>query len=198
MKHFLSAHLRRRFAGPAAAVLAVLIAGCGGGGDTTPPTSAVSSGGASTTTGTCGLADFNASVLARVNQIRAAGANCRTKGVFGPAGSLGWSTRLAQAADGHSRDMVVNNFFGHTSNDGRTLIDRVNATGYTWRAIGENIAAGSIYSNVNAVIDGWLASDGHCENLLSPAFTEVGVACVPGTSANTYSPYWTMDLGQPR
>ena len=118
--------------------------------------------------------------------------------MFAATGSLAWSTSLAQAADGHSRDMVAYNFFSHTSADGRTLSDRINATGYTWSTIGENIAAGAIYSSVNAVIDGWLASDGHCENLLNPAFTEVGVACVPGTSANTYSPYWTMDLGRPR
>ena len=56
--------------------------------------------------------------------------------------------------------MATQNYFSHTSADGRTLADRINATGYAWSALGENIAAG--YPSVNAVVDGWMASDGHC------------------------------------
>ena len=92
--------------------------------------------------------------------------------------------------------MAAQNYFSHTSADGRTVANRIDATGYLWDALGENIAAG--YPTVNAVIDGWMASDGHCANVMAPNFTEVGLACVPGTSSSAYNTYWTMDLARPR
>ena len=91
--------------------------------------------------------------------------------------------------------MATKNYFSHTSLDGRTFVDRINATGYAWSNIGENIAAG--YSTVNAVVDGWMASDGHCANIMNPNFRDVGVACV-ASSTSTYKTYWTMDAGKQR
>lgn len=144
---------------------------------------------------TCGLLNFQASVLARINQYRAAGASCRTGGQFAPAPPLVWNNLLLQAASGHSLDMASKNYFSHTSQDGRTMVDRVNATGYLWSALGENIAAG--YPSVNAVVDGWMASDGHCANLMKAAFKDIGMACV-SSSTSTYRTYWTMDVGKRR
>jgi uncharacterized protein YkwD len=46
-------------------------------------------------------------------------------------------------------------------------------------------------------MDAWIASPGHCANLMNPAFVEVGVACV-STSGASYPTYWTMNLGTPR
>jgi uncharacterized protein YkwD len=134
-------------------------------------------------------------VLARVNALRAAGAQCGSAGSFGPAGALAWQGQLDQAATGHSQDMATQDYFSHTSLDGRTMTERVEAAGYAWRNLGENIAAG--YASVDAVVDGWIASDGHCANLMNPAFTEFAVACVDG-AATRYGRYWTMDLARPR
>ena len=134
-------------------------------------------------------------MLARINLYRAAGASCRTAGQFAPTQPLVWNSLLLQAASGHSLDMATKNYFSHTSQDGRTMVDRINATGYVWSTIGENIAAG--YPTVNAVVDGWMASDGHCANLMNPNFKDVGVACV-ASSTSTYRTYWTMDAGKPR
>jgi uncharacterized protein YkwD len=61
--------------------------------------------------------------------------------------------------------------------------------------VGENIAAG--YASVNAVVDGWMASDGHCANVMGANFRDVGVACV-AASGSRYGSYWTMNLGRPR
>jgi uncharacterized protein YkwD len=142
------------------------------------------------------LSDFAATALARINQLRAAGASCGARGAFAPTAALTWNALLTQAGEGHSTDMAVSNYFSHVSADGRDLADRVNATGYTWNTLGENIAAG--YATVDSVMDGWIASDGHCANLMNPSFTEVGLACVPGVTSSTYNTYWTMDLGRPR
>jgi len=92
--------------------------------------------------------------------------------------------------------MVTHNFFSHTGSNGSTLAQRVNATGYAWSSLGENIAAGQ--TTVNTVVDGWIASPGHCANIMNPNFVHIGLACVRGTSSNTYSHYWTMDLGRPQ
>ena len=187
--------------------LAALVAGCGGGSDGAAPESNTGIGApaptppsapapAPATDATCALPDFVASTLARVNQLRAAGATCGTLGSFAPAGPLTWSTLLTQAATAHSQDMVTNNFFSHTGSSGSTESTRVDATGYAWNALGENIAAG--YGTVNTVMDGWMASDGHCANIMNPNFTQIGMACIQGTSANTYPTYWTLDLARPR
>lgn len=91
--------------------------------------------------------------------------------------------------------MAVKNYFSHISPTGSTMVSRINATGYSWSTIGENIAAG--YPTVNAVIDGWMASDGHCANLMNPNFRDAALACV-ASSTSTYRSYWTLDLGRQR
>ncbi|HEX6703247.1 MAG TPA: CAP domain-containing protein [Albitalea sp.] len=179
-----------------AAVVAMwggLLAACGGGGSEAPAPAPAPMPSGSTD---CGLADFQASLMARVNQVRAAGATCGSKGAFPATGALAWNNLLTQAAAGHSQDMAAKNYFSHTSQDGRTFTQRIDATGYAWMNAGENIAAGQ--RTVDSVMNGWMNSPDHCENIMSNAFTEIGVACVPGTASNTYATYWTMDLGKPR
>ena len=144
---------------------------------------------------TCGLSNFQSQMLQLVNARRAAGASCGSRGSFAPAAALAWNTRLTDAAYGHSRDMADNNYFSHTSLDGRTLGQRVTAAGYSWSALGENIAGGP--STVQQVVDGWMASDGHCANIMNANFTEIGVACA-GNASSQWGRYWTMDLARPR
>jgi uncharacterized protein YkwD len=172
--------------------VALLVASCGGGSDDPSPEAPAPSSAAAAD---CGLPDFQASALARINQYRAAGASCRTAGQFAPAPPMVWNNLLLQAATGHSQDMAEKDYFSHTSQDGRSVADRVDATGYRWSAIAENIAAG--YATVNEVIDGWMASDGHCANVMNPALQEVGLACIASTTS-TYNNYWTMNAAKPR
>jgi uncharacterized protein YkwD len=151
---------------------------------------------ASAASASCGIADFAAVALDRINQRRAAGATCGSRGSFAPAAALRWNAQLTQAAAAHSADMAAQNYFSHTSADGRSMSDRVNATGYAWASLGENIAAG--YPGIDSVIEGWMLSDGHCANLMNPGFDEVGLACVPGTASSTYRQYWTQNLARAR
>ena len=172
--------------------LAVLLAlqACGGGGD---------DGGATAATPVaadigCGLANFQADALRIVNARRAQGASCGTRGSFAPAGALAWNTALANAAYGHSRDRADQNFFSHTGSDGSSFDARISAAGYSWHAVAENIAAGP--TSVQAVVDGWMASDGHCANIMSASYRDMGLACAR-TASSAYGIYWTMDLGAP-
>jgi len=70
--------------------------------------------------------------------------------------------------------------------------NRVTATGYTWSAVGENIAAG--YSSVEAVMQGWLESPGHCRNIMSDQYREFAVSRVDVNDSD-YSSYWTQVFG---
>jgi uncharacterized protein YkwD len=180
-----------------------LLAACGGGGDeTTPaPTPAAlpagqppPAGGSATTD--CGIDAFAESAVARINRYRAAGATCGARGSFAPAAAVRWNDALAEAAGAHALDMAAQNYFSHTSADGRSLAQRVDATGYAWSALGENIAAGQV--GIDAAIDAWMGSDGHCVNLMNPAFDAIGLACVAGNAASRYATYWTLDLARAR
>jgi uncharacterized protein YkwD len=142
---------------------------------------------------TCALADFQAEALRLINAHRAAGASCGARGSYAATTALRWNDALTQAALVHSDDMVAHNFFSHTGSDGRSAGDRATAAGYVWRTWGENIAAGQ--PTVNTVVAAWMASDGHCANLMNPAFRDIGLACVAGGSSNRYRTYWTQVLG---
>jgi uncharacterized protein YkwD len=178
----------------------LVLAACGGGGGddavAAPPVGNGSAAPQAASAATCGLPGFGADALARINNFRAAPRSCGTEGRFAAAPALVWNNLLQQSATGHSQDMSARNDFSHTSQDGRDLAQRVGAVGYAWLAIGENIAAQP--ATVAEAMAGWQASDGHCANLMNPAFTEVGLACVPGTATSTYATYWTMNLGKPR
>jgi len=144
---------------------------------------------------TCGLANFEADLLQRVNAARAAGAQCGAHGTFAATGPLQWHGVLVDAAARHSQDMASHNFFSHTGSDNSSPAQRVTEAGYDWHLVAENVAAG--YRTVQEVMDGWMSSDGHCANIMNAALRDFGVACVPGGASNTYSTYWTMDLAAP-
>jgi uncharacterized protein YkwD len=203
-----------RRATPALLLLVLMVQACGGGGDddsgstsaTSPsapapastlaplPSTAPSPPAAAGADITCGLANFQADALRLVNAYRAAGATCGSRGSFAPAGALAWNAQLTNAAFGHSSDMASRNYFSHMSADGRSMVDRVEATGYNWSTLGENIGGGQ--RSVEEVVAGWMGSEGHCANLMNPRFTEMGMACARNESS-AYTLYWTQNLGQP-
>lgn len=125
-------------------------------------------------------------VLELVNQRRAQGADCGSEGSFDPTRALVMDPILQCAARLHSVDMAERDFWGHTNPDGEGPFERIEAAGYTggWPQ-GENIAAG--YPTPEAVVDGWMKSDGHCSNIMEPGFTEIGVG--------VYQNYWTQKFG---
>jgi len=119
-------------------------------------------------------------ILSRVNAERAK-AGCKAV-VLDP--------RLAAAAAGHAQDMATNNYFSHTSRDGRTFVDRIKAQGYPVPR-SENIAAGQ--PTVTAVMDAWMASAGHRANILDCSAVAMGAASATGGG---YGIYWVQDFGR--
>lgn len=131
-------------------------------------------------------------VLRKVNEVRARGASCGSRGSFGPAPALKLDVKLRCAARRHSRDMAERNYFDHDNLDGEDPMDRIRKTGYTGGLVGENIAAGQ--SSVGVVMDGWLKSEGHCANIMKKGYTELGVGYVY-KSGSKYKHYWTQNFG---
>jgi uncharacterized protein YkwD len=101
---------------------------------------------------------------------------------------------LRQAALSHSREMVSQSYFEHTSPAGLTFIDRIEQYGYmngvrSW-VVGENLVWGSQeLSSPGALVTAWMNSPPHRENLLRARFNEIGIASVVGTpeDANDYT-----------
>ncbi len=99
------------------------------------------------------------------------------------------NAQLRQAAQGHANDMSANNYFSHTSLDGSSFGDRINATGYSYCWGGENIAMG--YPDTTSVFNGWMGSSGHRDNMLASQPTQFGLGHAP--SGN----YWVLVLARP-
>jgi uncharacterized protein YkwD len=72
---------------------------------------------------------------------------------------------------------------------------RISAVGFNWSNAGENIATG--YSTPASVVTAWMASTGHCQNILSPVFSQVGtgVRNKPIAGSGSSGGTWTQDFG---
>ncbi|MFJ2366729.1 CAP domain-containing protein [Pseudomonas sp. NPDC087697] len=130
-------------------------------------------------------------LLAQVNAARAKPRLCGRQR-FAAAPPLTWNAALGTAAQGHSRAMANDNYFAHQDPNGDMPWDRAKAAGYGGRQIGENIAAGQ--RSPGKAMEGWLASPGHCANLMNPMFTQVGAAYAANSRSDN-GVYWTMLFG---
>lgn len=138
-----------------------------------------------------------ASVIARVYQLindaRAQPRQCGTER-FDMAPPLTIAAPLQQAAAGHAAQMARWGFFDHTGRDGTQPRDRLERVGYHSRLTGENIAFGP--ESAEEVVAGWLASPGHCANIMDPRFRTVGVAF--SIEPRRHAVVWVQDLAWPR
>ncbi len=147
--------------------------------------------------------------LTAINNARAVSQNCGEYGVKDAVPALTWDDALYKAAYEHSEDLAESNTFSHdgsgTESDwtaqvqdleaGSTMEDRIENNGYyNWIKIGENIAAGSLRDTAKEAVDAWIESDGHCNNLMNPAYKNVGMGHVE-KEGTTYIHYWTQNFG---
>lgn len=103
------------------------------------------------------------------------------------------SRLLNRSAQGWTNAMVNHRNFGH----GADFAGRISAVGFHWSSAGENIATGFV--TPATVVRGWMASAGHCQNILSPMFSRVGTG-VSGHSiagSGNRAGTWTQDFGLP-
>jgi uncharacterized protein YkwD len=118
---------------------------------------------------------------------------------------LGRSVKLDRSALFHSAEMVRYHFLGHEASGRPSLLARIRGYGYFSGATGglyaENVGAGpSSNGTAHALMDAWMASPGHRENLLYPRFRDVGIAAVLAPPDRAFfadfpSTVYTTDFG---
>lgn len=134
---------------------------------------------------------YEVEVLRLANVARATARKCGAT-AMPAAPALTWSGVLAGTAHAHSADMAAHGYFTHDSRDGTSFSKRITQAGYRWNWVGENIAAGQ--RTPAEVVKAWLNSPGHCKNIMSSHFTQLGVGYATG---GKYGTYWTQDFGRP-
>ena len=92
--------------------------------------------------------------------------------------------------------MATLRYFSHQGKDGSQVGERASRAGYAWQHIGENIASGM--RSPEEAVAGWVASPGHCANLMSPGFTEMGSGFAQSRDAETGIVFWTQVFGRTR
>jgi uncharacterized protein YkwD len=122
------------------------------------------------------IAQLNDAILCLVNGERA------DNGL--PA--LNHASQLDQSSAGMCQRMVTEKFFSHETPDGKTVVDRVQPTGYIPKSgdwvVGENLAWGSgALSTPQAIVNGWMNSPGHRANILAPDYKDIGLAACMGS-----------------
>ena len=110
------------------------------------------------------------------------------------------SARLAQAAAGHSADMVRRDFFSHQSPSGATLTDRIRASGWLSGgrsyAFAENLAWGTgTLATPQSIVKSWMASPGHRRNILTGRYQELGVGIALGAPGQPGGATYTTNFG---
>ena len=113
--------------------------------------------------------------------------------------------KLVRAAQGHSESMAQEGYFAHESPSGSTPLSRMRAARYIYSSklgyeVGENLAWGTLWlASPQAIVEAWMASPEHRENILDPHYQETGlgiVAQVPGNLGEGQAgAMYTQDFG---
>lgn len=126
------------------------------------------------------LAEIDAATLCLINQERARNGEL----------PLEINAQLQEAAQGHSEEMIADDYFAHISPGGLTPLGRIEATGYIPNSqvgytIGENIAWGTLQlSTPSSIVAAWIASPEHLANILYAPYLDTGVAVVAAVPAS--------------
>lgn len=85
---------------------------------------------------------------------------------------------LNQAALAKAQDMLSDQYWSHVAPDGKEAWDFIKEAKYVYKYAGENLARD--FNNNDEVINAWMESSAHRENILNKEFTQMGLAIVQG------------------
>lgn len=92
--------------------------------------------------------------------------------------ALNLNPALNKAAQTKAEDMAINNYFSHTSPDGRKPWDFVNRSEYAYLLIGENLAINFIQAD--DAHTALMESPSHRKNILNTKYSDIGLAIISG------------------
>jgi uncharacterized protein YkwD len=120
---------------------------------------------------------LESAVVARINAVR------RSRGLR----PLRHNSRLAAAADYHSRDMGRRGYFEHDSANGTAFWRRIErfypSRGFGSWTVGENLLWATDRYGASFAVREWMNSPPHRENILSRGWREVGIGAAFFASA---------------
>ena len=88
-----------------------------------------------------------------------------------------WDPQIAAIARAHSQDMLVRGYFSHINPEGEAPWDRLRRGGVPFAMTGENIVQVPTVSLAHQYV---MNSEGHRRNILSPAFSRIGIGIIDG------------------
>lgn len=88
--------------------------------------------------------------------------------------------KLASAAQNKANHMIANDYWAHIAPDGTTPWYFFDQAGYAYLVAGENLAYG--FDTSLGVVNGWMASQSHRDNVLLPAYEEIGFGIASGAN----------------
>ncbi len=92
---------------------------------------------------------------------------------------LNQNTKLSSSAQKKAQDMLDRQYFEHDSPEGIGVSDLAEDVNYEYIIVGENLARGD-FKSASEVVDAWMNSPAHKENILNPKFKEIGIGIVYG------------------
>jgi uncharacterized YkwD family protein len=98
-----------------------------------------------------------------------------------------YSNNVAHVARLKSQDMINKKYFSHTSPTYGSPFEMMEQFGLRFSAAGENIAYGQ--RTAAEVMNAWMNSPGHRANILSSAYTTIGVGVAKAANGTLY---WTQ------
>ena len=109
--------------------------------------------------------------------------------------SLIYNEELSQAAQKKAEDMFEKNYWSHYTPDGSTPWDFILSSGYQYEYAGENLAKNFLFSN--GVVDAWMNSLTHKENIVRKEYSDVGFAIVNGVLNGEQTTLVVQMFGRP-
>ena len=109
--------------------------------------------------------------------------------------ALTLNDKLNQAASQKAQDMFAKNYWNHYGPDGKAPWDFILGSGYQYEYAGENLAKNFLFSQ--GVVDAWIKSPTHKENILRNNYSEIGFAIVNGTLNGEQTTLVVQMFGKP-
>jgi hypothetical protein len=92
--------------------------------------------------------------------------------------SLVIDERLSQAAAAKAQDMFAQQYWAHTAPNGAEPWDFIKTSGYRYSVAGENLAKN--FTQTDTMVNAWMSSPTHKANIISPNYTQTGIAVLEG------------------
>lgn len=94
---------------------------------------------------------------------------------------------LDAVARAHSRDMATRRYLSHDTPEGLNPVDRISRGGVEgFTLAGENVGMTSLAPPNREILQGWLHSPVHRDNLLAPAFNATGIGIARAADGSLY------------